>query len=845
MMEGMRKHRHGFRLPFKVPFKFTVKNILWALLALFFIAIGVVLVWASFIKLPDISSFQARQIANSSKITDRTGLVVLYDVHQSVRRTEVTLPNMGDNIQHAVISIEDHNFYQHKGVRPTSILRAIFINVTHVGYTQGGSTLTQQIIKNTLLNGDKSFTRKLKEWVLAIRLERQFNKQEILGIYLNDAPMGGTIYGMETASEAFYNQPVKDIDIAQSAYLAAMLPAPTYYSPFGLHKDKLDVRKNLVLEKMNEYGYISVDQMNAAKNEQVSFKNGGENGIKAPHFVFYILDQLEQKYGKDVMENGGYTIKTSLDYDLQQKAEQIVATQAAANQKQYNASNSGLVAIDPATGQILAMVGSRNYFDKNIDGAYNIATAQRQPGSSFKPFVYATAFAKGYTPDTVLFDVPTEFSTNCSADQQPLGGYTDKDCYHPSNFDNKFRGPLSLRSAISESRNVPSVKLEYLVGVPNAIDTAHKMGITTLNNPTAYGLSLVLGGGEVTLLDMTGAYGVFANSGLRNPTTGILEVDDNQGIVLEKYQSNPVQAVDKNVALMMNNVLSDAQARVPSFGTTLITIPGVAVKTGTTNNDRDAWTIGYTPSMAVGIWSGNNDNKPMKSGGSAVSGPTWKTFMQYALTKYPAPAFEQPTPDPDYATLKPILRGQWTGNNTVMINKVTGLRATADTPPEAQMEKVITEVHDILYWVNKNDPRGPVPSNPSSDPQFHLWEPPVQTWWANNSVNYPTVSSADLPVGYDTTSTASNSSTLQLSGVSSTMRLSDTADIAVTTTGQSPLASVDVLIDNNYIATLPAPFHFVFTPNDYGFQVGSHTMTFNATNTAYVKSSISKTVTFQ
>lgn len=840
MMGSMKEHSNQDRKS-----HFPWKGILLGLLALLFIGVGAVLVWASFIKLPDISTFEARQVANSSKITDRTGQIVLYDVHQSVRRTEVTLPNMGTNIQHAVISIEDHDFYQHSGIRPTSILRAIFINITHAGYTQGGSTITQQIIKNTLLNGDKSITRKLKEWVLAVRLERQFSKDQILGIYLNDAPMGGTIYGMEAASEAFYGMPVKNIDAAQAAYLAAMLPAPTYYSPFGLHKTALDSRKNLVLEKMNEYGYITKDELATAKAEKVDFQNGASNGIKAPHFVFYILDQLEAKYGKDVMENGGYTIKTTLDYDLQQKAEEIITKQVAANEKTYNASNSGLVAIDPATGQILTMVGSRNYFDKDIDGAYNIATAERQPGSSFKPFVYATAFGDGYTPDTVVFDVPTEFSTNCTASETPLSGYTEKDCYHPSNFDNKFKGPISLRSAIAESRNVPSVKLEYLVGVPNAIDTAHKMGITTLNDPTQYGLSLVLGGGEVKLLDMAAAYGVFANAGIRNPVTGILEVDSHDGTVIEQYQPNPIQAIDKNVALTMDNVLSDAQARIPTFGTTLITIPGVAVKTGTTNNDRDAWTVGYAPSISVGVWSGNNDNTPMKSGGSAISGPTWKMFMQYALTKYPLTDFEQPTPDPDATTMKPILRGVWQGNETVNINKVTGLRATDDTPADAIEQKVITDVHDILYWVSKGDPRGPVPSNPGSDPQYHLWEPSVQTWWANNAGRYGITTAADLPVGTDGTG-ASTASPLSLTGIANTMKLGENAEVVVSTTNtQYPLRSVDVLIDNSFIATLPDPFHFVFTPNDYGLKAGPHTITFNATNSMYAKSSISKTVTFQ
>jgi len=824
---------------------FPWKKILFGLLALFFIGIGGVLVWASFITLPDISTFEARQIANSSKITDRTGQIVLYDAHQSVKRTQIPLTSMGDPVQKAVISIEDQDFYHNNGIRPTSIIRAIFINLTHASYMQGGSTITQQIIKNTLLTGDKSVARKLKEWVLAIRLTRQFSKDQILEIYLNDAPFGGTVYGVEQASQSFFGIPANQMDISQAAYLAAMLPAPTYYSPFGSHKNALDARKNLVLSKMKEYGYITSEQMAAAKTETVAFSNSANTGIKAPHFVFYILDQLEQKYGKDVIDNGGYTIKTTLDYDLQQKAEQLVAQQAAANQKQYNASNSGLVAIDPATGQILTMVGSRNYFDKTVDGAYNIATAQRQPGSSFKPFVYSTAFAEGYTPDTVVFDVPTEFSTNCTADEKPLAGFTEKDCYHPDNFDNKFKGPISLRSAIAESRNVPSVKLEYLIGIQHAIDTAHALGITTLNDPSQYGLSLVLGGGEVTLLDITGAYGVFANAGVRNPTTGILEVDDHNGNVIEQYQPNPSIVMDKNVALTMDDVLADAQARIPTFGTTLITIPGVAVKTGTTNNDRDAWTIGYTPNISVGVWSGNNDNKSMKSGGSAISGPTWKMFMQYALTKYPETPFEQPTPDPDYATLKPILRGIWSGNETVKIDRVTGLRATADTPAEAQVEKVITDVHDILYWVNKSNPRGPVPSNPSSDPQYHLWEPAVQTWWANNSSKYPNVSSADLPAGYDTAHTGDTTSPLTLTGISDIMNLTDNAEITVGTTSPYPLTSIDVIIDKNFIATLPAPFHFVFTPQDYGYQAGSHTITFNATNSLYTKSTVTKTVTFK
>jgi penicillin-binding protein 1C len=834
MIEGMTEHSKKHSIPWK--------KILFGLLALFFLFVGAVLVWTSFIKLPDISTFEARQIANSSKITDRTGKIVLYDVHQSVRRTEIPLASMGYPIQKAVISIEDQDFYNNDGIRPTSIIRAALINLIHGSYVQGGSTITQQIIKNTLLTNDKSITRKLKEWVLAIRLTKQFSKDQILEIYLNDAPMGGTIYGVEEASESFYGIPADQMDYAQAAYLAAMLPGPSYYSPFGLHKAELDTRKNLVLSKMKQYGYITEAEFTTAENEKVTFNDSVNNGIKAPHFVFYILDQLEQKYGQDVMENGGYTIKTTLDYDLQQKAEQIVAQQVALNDKEYNASNSGLVAIDPTTGQILAMVGSRNYFDTQIDGAYNVATADRQPGSSFKPFVYATAFAQGYTPSTVLFDVPTEFSTNCTADEQPLPGYTEKDCYHPSNFDGKFEGPITLRDSIAESRDVTSVKLLYLVGIQNAINTAHALGITTLNDPSQYGLSLVLGGGEVTLLDMTGAYGVMANAGVKNPTTGILEVDDHDGNVLQQFQPNPTTVMDKNVALTIDDVLADATARIPTFGTTLITIPGVAVKTGTTNDDRDAWTVGYTPSISVGVWSGNNDNSPMTNGGSAISGPTWKMFMEYALTKYPSPGFEAPLPDPNFATLKPILRGEWMGNESVMVDKLTGLLATAATPVAAQEEKVVTDVHDILYWVNKADPRGPVPTDPNSDPEFKLWEPPVEAWWAANSGKYASTTAADLPTTYDS-STDSNDSPITEVGLNDTLGPNDSDAVDISTTGQYPFTSVEMMIDGSYVATLPPPFHLVFTPNNYGLGNGTHTITFNATNTMFETSTLTKTIT--
>lgn len=822
--------------------RFSWKKLIVWCVALFLFFVGVGLLWAATIKLPDVSTFEARKIANSSKITDRTGEIVLYDINQGVRRTEVPLDQMSDNVKNAVVSIEDAHFYTHHGIRPTSILRAIFANLTSGSFSQGGSTLTQQIIKNTLLNQDKTVVRKFKEWVLALKLERHFTKDQILTIYLNDAPFGSTIYGVQEASKAFFLKDAKDLSIAESAYLAAMMPAPSYYSPFGAHKDKLDERKNLVLSKMEQYGYITSDEYATAKGEVVTFNPSASNSIKAPHFVFWLLDQLEEKYGKDVMESGGFTIKTTLDFDMQQKAEAAIAQYADSNLKKYNASNSAMVVIDPTTGQILAMVGSKDYFSKDIDGAYNVAVANRQPGSSFKPFAYLTAFSKGYTPETVVFDVPTEFSTTCDPITSIDQASSAQGCYHPQNFDGKFKGPMSMRSALAESRNVPSVKTLYLAGVQDVVDNAHRLGITTLQDPKEIGLSLVLGGGEVKLLDMTSAYSVFANAGVRNPAVGILEVKDRSGKVLEQFEPEPTEVMDKNAVLTLNDVLSDPGARTPTFGSS-ITIPGVAVKTGTTNDDRDAWIVGYTPSLAVGVWSGNNDNRSMHSGGSAVSGPIWKTFMQEVLAEHPAPAFEKPIPDPDYDTLKPILRGIWKGNTTVQIDQVTGLLATPLTPSGSILEKVITDVQDTLYWIDKSDPRGPAPSNPNKDPQFHLWNPPVQAWWLQHMTEYGVTTQNDLPLSYDNLHTDSTAPSLTVSGIDAPIPKNGNTVISIGTTNSYPLVSADIFINNNFVTTLSSPFRFTFTPSEYGYQSGNYTIKVTATNSIHSSSTIERAIT--
>lgn len=685
-----------------------VKVTILGICALIFFGLGGVIIWASLVPIPSIDSFESRQVAQSTKIYDRTGTVVLYDVHGQVRRTSVPLDQISPFIQNASIAIEDDTFYTNPGVNPTSLARALLADLTSGGYAQGGSTITQQVVKNALLTQDKTVTRKIEEIILALRLTRVYSKQQILNTYLNESPYGGTIYGVQEAAQYYFGVDAKDVDLAQAAYLAALPQAPTFYSPYGNNKSALDARKNLILSRMLTLGMISKDEYNSALAEQVQFRSETTAGIKAPHFVFYIQQYLEEKYGVDAVQNSGLKVITTLDWDLQQHAEQSVAKYADQMQTNFNASNEGMVAIDPTTGQILAMVGSRDYFNDSIQGKVNVTIANRQPGSTFKPFVYATAFEKGYTPDTVLFDLPTQFSTACS----PQDVTNDNPpCFAPQNYDGKFKGPMTMRDAISQSENVPSVKVEWLAGMGDAIKTAEDFGITTLGDISQYGLTLVLGGGETNLLEMTGAYGVFANDGVKNASTGILQVQDENGNVLESYKPQPTRVIDPQIARLMDNVLSDDNARSPEFGVHGVLwfdSQNVADKTGTTNDSRDAWVIGYTPAMVVGAWAGNNDNTPMvKKIAAFIVAPMWHDFMAYAISKYPEQNdFPPPAPDPQADSLPPVLKGNW------------------NTDPSKG-------IHDILYWVQRDNPRAGAPTNPYNDPQFAYWDYPVQQWAAS------------------------------------------------------------------------------------------------------------------
>lgn len=685
---------------------------------------GGLFVWISTLEIPDLSSFEQRRILQSTKIYDKTGEVLLYDLHQDVRRTIVPFENISYHIKNATVAIEDDQFYKHYGVDPFAILRAALSNFTAGDLLggQGGSTITQQVIKNSILEREKRLTRKVMEAILAIKIERVLSKDEILSHYLNESPYGGTIYGVEEASQAFFAKSAADLTLPESAYLASLPQAPTYLSPYGTHKDALDARQKLVLKRMLINNFITEEEYNTAIETKVEFQPQAVTGIRAPHFVMYIREQLVEKYGEEALSEKGLRVITTLDWELQQEAERIVAEKAEHNEKTFNASNAGLVAVDPQKGDVLVMVGSRNYFDDKIDGNFNIALSPRQPGSSIKPIVYASAFSKGYTPETKVFDVKTQFSTGC----EPWDLSNENPCYSPNNYNNKFVGPISLRNALAQSLNIPAVKVLYLTGIKDAIKLSGDMGITTLNDPDRLGLTLVLGGGEVKLLEHTGAYAVFANEGVKVDLRSILRIEDTKGNVIEESTIQERRVLDRNVTLQISSILADNNARAPLWGyNSLINFPNrdVAAKSGSTNNSRDAWIMGYAPNLAVGVWVGNNDNASMNGLSGLIATPMWREFMDIALATVEEKSFGEPQAlDP---TIKPVLRGEIFDSSALIQNIQLG-NTTLD------IASIASSIHTILHFVDKRNPLGPYPSNPANDSQYTNWEYAVQKWVQGN-----------------------------------------------------------------------------------------------------------------
>ncbi|MBI5221950.1 MAG: PBP1A family penicillin-binding protein, partial [Candidatus Magasanikbacteria bacterium] len=635
-----------------------------------------------------------------------------------------------------VIATEDTEFFQHKGVRPLSILRALVYGVFTNKRIGGTSTLTQQLVKNAILTNERKISRKIKEIILSIRLEQKYTKEQILKIYFNEIPYGSTNYGVESAAQSYFGKHVSDVTLAEAAALAGLPKAPSFYLN---DLSKLKDRRDFVLERMVAEGYLSRSEADAAQAEPLNIKQKIEN-IQAPHFTLYVKGQLVNLFGEQLVDTGGLKVITTLDWEKQQAAETAIKENEK-NLLEAGANNAALVAMDPKNGQILSMVGSRDFFDEKIDGQFNVATlGKRQPGSSFKPIIYAAAFEKGYTPDTVLFDVLTNFAVSGKP-------------YQPVDYDSKERGPVSMRQALQGSLNIPAVQTMYLVGQNQSVEFAKKMGYTTLSEGQ-FGLTLVLGGGEVKLLEHVRAYSVFANNGNKFEPVSILRVEDNTGDILFEWKKiKGEKALDEKITATISNVLSDDASRAFMFGAGgTLTLPDrpVAAKTGTTNNYVDAWTIGYTPSFAAGVWAGNTDNTPMKQGygGNKVAGVIWNKFMLEALKNSPVETF----PDlPPNDAEKPILRGSTGGSIKLMIDKLTGKLATSSTPEKYIVERSYLPAHSILHYVNKDDPRGPALENPADDPQYQIWENAIQDWVKREKEKNPNweISFEDPPTEYD------------------------------------------------------------------------------------------------
>lgn len=614
----------------------------------FFGLIGIIVIgflyvlWVSR-DLPTPGKLANGDIKDSTRILDRKDKL-LYSFYKDYNRIYVGLDQIPENVRHATISIEDKDFYTNKGFSIMGMFRGLVLDPIFKRRATGGSTITQQLVKNTLLSSERTASRKLKELILAIQVDSRYSKDQILEMYLNNIPYGGTAVGIEAASDLYFNKHAKDLTLAQSAFLAGLPQLPSYYSPY-INKEKAYIgRSEAVLRRMREEGYISKKQEEAALDEIKKFEFGEQKtqAIKAPHFVMYVRQKLVDLFGEELVSNGNLTVKTTLDAEFQADSEKIVSEEFK-KFKNFKVNNAAVVITDVKTGGILTMIGSKDYFDTEDEGNYNAAVAKRQPGSSLKPIMYAVAFEKGYTPATLVMDVKTEFPVIDPKDPT----------YTPVNYDGKFRGPVQLRFALGNSLNVPAVKMLARVGIRPVMQKGFDMGIEnwepTSTNMQNVGLSLVLGGREATLLQITSAYSVFAREGIKKDPYSIVEVKDRNGKTLYKHEEEKGEKVlDAGVAYLISHILLDNNARQEAFGSrSYLVVPGrtVAVKTGTTDQKRDNWTIGYTPSYSVGVWVGNNDNTPLDpriASGITGASPIWNKVMTRVLKGSKAEEFKKP-----------------------------------------------------------------------------------------------------------------------------------------------------------------------------------------------------------
>lgn len=623
--------RISFRGYFPTFFWYIREGLYWGFLVFLGSVLGLVGIY--FAESTDVTELLNRKLSETSVLYDRTGTVVLYELHGEENRTIVRHEDIPDVMRHAIIAAEDKSFYDHMGIDPPSILRAAWKNFQSDRIEQGASTITQQLARIAFLSREKTFIRKIREGILALKIERTFSKDEILDLYLNTVPFGSNAYGIERASRSFFGKSAQELTLDEAALLAALPRATAHYSPYGNNRSALRARQRAILIHVEEYGLATPFEVRRALNVNTFAKlREPESPIRAPHFVFAVIDELEKQYGRAFLETRGLSIRTTLDLDLQKDAEEAVRAGVARNAA-FNAENAALIATDVHTGDVLALVGSRDYFDTRIDGQVNVTLRPRQPGSSFKPFAYARAFEEGYEPETMLFDVPTNFG--------PDGSGKD---YIPKNYDGRYRGMLPMKEALPQSLNIPAVQTLSVVGVPDVIELASRLGISTLRDGRPYGLALVLGGAEVLPADMAEAFGSFASEGIRRERRMILSIHSLDGTIREDSPVREYRVLNSEVARKINTILSDNALRARIFGyNSPLNFPKgtVAAKTGTTQNFHDAWTVGYTKDIAVAVWTGNNDNRPMKAGadGVFVAAPLWRDFMNRALLHFPPSSF--------------------------------------------------------------------------------------------------------------------------------------------------------------------------------------------------------------
>lgn len=796
-------------------------------------AVGVLLIAFLFIYysrvLPDPNRLLGRNVPESTKIYARDESL-LYEVHGEFKRTLVNLDQISPHLKDATLAAEDRTFYSHSGVSFRGLARSLYVDIISGQKKQGGSTITQQFVKNAMLTNEKSILRKIKEIILSIELEARFSKDDIFKMYLNEIPYGRNAYGIEAASQTYFNKHANELTIAESAYLAALPQAPSYYNPSGAHFDALVGRQRYILGQMKELKTITEQEYQEAMDEKVVFEKI-TNSIKAAHFVQYVQDYLADKYGEQTLQEGGLKVYTTLDPKLQEIAEKAVADGAAKNVK-FNGHNAALVAMDPKTGQILAMVGSKDYFGENypkdctpktclFSPNVNVATTLQQPGSSFKPYAYVTAFGKEfkYSPASMLVDVKTDF-----------GGYS------PNNFNLAQNGPVSIRKALAGSLNIPAVKIIGLVGADKVTETARSLGINS--KFTDCGLSLVLGGCDVTLIDHTAAYSVFAAKGVRHEKTSIMKVVSKEGEVLEEYKDKSETVLDEQAVYELTSILSDNSARAWVFGSGSALQLGdrpVAAKTGTTQDFRDGWTMGYTPSLVAGVWTGNNNNVSMKTDAVAMAGPIWQQFMKGALAGTPIEQFEKPDgiktitvdavsgklPTEHTPETKSEIFADYAVPTTyddvhipVKIDMLTGQPATELTPPD----QITTEVYNVLHSEK--------PKNPS-------WENPVIAWALANGYKYPPGS------GIENTDTGGN------------INITSPADGAVITKVPVPInltvkgnniSRIDILVDGTVEQSLTtSPYKAGLTKKHSD---GTHTISAKVVYSDGTSSTDSVTVTY-